>query len=135
MQTEREVHSKEFQSQMFVNCFNECVTGAAAFNNANLTANEGKCLKSCYINSAKRLELAGKTMGFDCKLVHNFDQWWIDENKIRPNMTQNGRKKQLIDRRTQKFLISWAWGPLSHHLERSSYIEKRRCDCLYFSFI
>jgi len=72
MDTEREVHAKEFQSQMFVNCFNECVTGAATFNNANLTANEGKCLKNCYVSTTTRLELAGKTMGYDCKASHNF---------------------------------------------------------------
>ena len=52
METEREVHAKEFNSQMFASCFNECFTGAASFNTANLTAGEGKCLKSCYISFA-----------------------------------------------------------------------------------
>ncbi len=72
MESEREVHSKEFLSYMFSSCANECFSGANAFNSANLTANEGKCLKACYVNAAKRLQLAGQTMGYDCKLAHNF---------------------------------------------------------------
>ena len=73
METEREVHAKEFQAQMFQNCFNECFASTSSFNNANLTANEGKCLKNCYIGYAKRLQVAGQTMGYDCKLTHQFD--------------------------------------------------------------
>ena len=72
METEREVHAKEFQATMFSSCFNECVTGNA-FNTPNLTAAEGKCLKSCYIGFAKRLQQAGQIMGYDCKLTHNFE--------------------------------------------------------------
>ena len=73
METEREVHAKEFQSVMFTSCFNECVTGNNAFNNANLTANEGKCLKNCYVSFAKRLQTAGQAMGYECKISHNFN--------------------------------------------------------------
>ena len=58
---------------MYSSCFNECVTGASAFQSANLTAGEGKCLKACYIGFAKRLQQAGTAMGFDCKLAHNFE--------------------------------------------------------------
>jgi hypothetical protein len=72
MNTEREVHVKEFQTAMFVGCFNECF-GNASFGTANLNANEAKCLKNCYINYAKRLETAGQAMGFDCKLAHRFE--------------------------------------------------------------
>ena len=57
---------------MFNTCFNECVTGPSAFNTANLTATEGKCLKGCYVSVAKRLQQAGTAMGYDCKLSHNF---------------------------------------------------------------
>ncbi len=72
MQSEREVHSKEFQSQMFVNCFNECIP-AGAFTNGNLTATEGKCLKSCYASTAKRLQTAAVAMGFDAQIPHKFE--------------------------------------------------------------
>ena len=57
---------------MFANCFNECVTGPSAFNTANLTASEGKCLKACYVATTNRLEVAGKAMGYECKTSHNF---------------------------------------------------------------
>ena len=70
METEREVHTKEFQSQMFASCFNECVT---SFSTTNLTASEGKCLKGCYVAVAKRLETAGQAMGYEVKLAHNFN--------------------------------------------------------------
>ena len=73
MQSEREVHTKEFQSQMFVNCFNECVSSNAAFSNSNLTANEGKCLKTCYGSTAKRLQTAAQAMGFEAQLTHKFE--------------------------------------------------------------
>jgi hypothetical protein len=73
MQTQREVHSKEFQSQMFVNCFNECTNTSAAFTNTNLTASEGKCLKQCYIATAKRLQSAAVSFGFDAQLAHKFE--------------------------------------------------------------
>ena len=70
MNTEKEVHVKEFQTAMFVGCFNECFN---AFGTPTLNANEAKCLKSCYVSSAKRLESAGQAMGFDCKLAHRFE--------------------------------------------------------------
>ncbi len=73
MESEREVHAKEFQATMFSSCFNECVSGANALNTPNLTANEGKCLKTCYISFSKRLQQAGQAMGYDCKLSHNFE--------------------------------------------------------------
>jgi hypothetical protein len=72
MNTEREVHIKEFQTKMFVGCFNECFTGAA-FNTGSLNANEAKCLKNCYVQYAKRFEAAGQAMGYNCKLTHNFE--------------------------------------------------------------
>jgi hypothetical protein len=72
MQTEREVHSKEFQSQMFVSCFNECVP-AGGFANSNLTATEGKCLKQCYVNTPKRLLSAATAMGLEAQLPHKFE--------------------------------------------------------------
>ncbi len=70
MNSEREVHAKEFVSQMVTSCVNECFTGS--FANANLTANEAKCLKACYVSTAKRLQTAGKAMGLDCQLNNSF---------------------------------------------------------------
>ncbi len=70
MDSYKEVHAKEFQANMFGTCFNQCVS---SFATANLNANEGKCLKSCFGNYAKKLETAGKAMGHDCKLQYNFD--------------------------------------------------------------
>ena len=73
MNSEREVHMKEFQTNMFVNCFNECFSSNANFSTPSLNANEAKCLKNCYVNTAKRFETAGQAMGFECKLAHKFE--------------------------------------------------------------
>ena len=69
MDLEKEIHAKEFNSNMFSTCFNECVT---AFNSPNLTPGEGKCLKSCYVTFSKKLQQAGNEMNYDCKLNYNF---------------------------------------------------------------
>ena len=69
---------------MFGTCFNECVS---SFSTANLTANEGKCLKTCYGAYAKKFEVAGQAMGYDAKLNFNFK--WKKDNR-------GGQEVQII---------------------------------------
>jgi len=71
MNSEREVHAKEFMTQMFTGCSQECFA-SNSFGNANLTAAEAKCLKTCFVATAKRLEAAGAAMGLEAKLNHSF---------------------------------------------------------------
>ena len=63
------VHLKEFNTNMFNNCFNECVT---SFTSTNLTPAEGKCLKTCYVTLSKKLVQTATTMGYDAKPMYNF---------------------------------------------------------------
>jgi hypothetical protein len=63
------LHAKEFNTKMFGTCFNECIP---KLDSANLTANEAKCLKSCYVTFSKKLQVTGEGFGYDCKLMHDF---------------------------------------------------------------
>ena len=68
MDTERQVHSKEFNATMVSVCFNECISSLAS---SNLTSAEGKCMKQCYITFSKKLMQTGKGFGYEVALNHN----------------------------------------------------------------
>ena len=68
MDIDKEVHTKEFNTNMFGACFNECVS---SFNSSNLTVQEGKCLKTCFVNFSKKLQMTGEGMNLKCKLAYD----------------------------------------------------------------
>ena len=69
MDPDRENHLKEFNTNMFNTCFNECVQ---SFTSTNLTPAEGKCLKNCYVTFSKKLAQTATVMGYEAKLAYEF---------------------------------------------------------------